>query len=133
MANSFYSYLAFIQPNAKITFDDIKTNLEEFYANKKGKPTITQSKSNMVLTFKDYQFSIHYSNEKHVIEEAREIADRTDVDWADNKIDKEKLKECSSRFEIWGEEDFDMDYFNDSLFIIETIEKLDGLIIFYVN
>ena len=37
---------------------------------------------------------------------------------------------CKKRFEIWGDEDFDMDYFNDSLYIIEQIEKFDGIIIF---
>lgn len=133
MKNSFYNHLAFIYPESNVTIEDVKISLEEFYTNKKIKPSIMQSDNDIVLKFDNYKFHIHLSKDKHVIEEAREIAEDRNIDWADKKFDKELLKQSSSRLEIWGEEDFDMDYFNDSLLIVETIGKLDGLTIFEVN
>ncbi|WP_456313052.1 hypothetical protein [Pseudomonas shirazensis] len=133
MANSFYSYLAFIEPSSNAGIETLKNHLEDFYAKPviTEKPTITVENNQIEILFDDeYRLYVFLSEEDHINEEAQEFAIEYELDWNENTFDKEKLKTCKKRFEIWGDEDFDMDYFNDSLYIIEQIEKFDGVIIF---
>ncbi len=136
MANTFYSYLAFIQPTSNADINILKTNLENFYANQmlEVQPKISLVDNKITLTFKDgYSFFIFLSDEEHIITEAKEFAEETKLDWAEEPFDKEKLKTSKKRFEIWGNDDYHMNYFNDSLFIIEEIENFSDIIIFYLN
>lgn len=133
MANSFYSYSAYILPSSNATIIALKEYLEEFYQNSdtEDQPEINLSDNQITLIFNDeYRFYIYLSEEKHVNEEAVEIAENLETDWNEEPFDKEKLKTAQKRFELWGDEDFDMDYFNDSLFILDQIEKFSDIIIF---
>jgi hypothetical protein len=133
MAYTFYQYLAFIQPDSDADLTVLKNNLESFYAKSGRRPNISQIGKVITVDFDNYKFEISLSDGSHVIEEAVEIANDRVTDYAENNFDKEKLKTSSKRFEISGENDIDMDYFNDSLFIVETIEKFRGVIVFDVG
>lgn len=129
MANSFYSYSAYISPSSNADIKVLKEFLDAFYQESDNK--ITLSDNQITITFDDeYNFYIYLAEEEHVNQEALEIADYLEEDWNENLYDKEKLKASKKRFEIWGDPDFDMDYFNDSLFIIEQVEKFNDIIIF---
>jgi hypothetical protein len=129
MANSFYSYSAYIPPSSNADIKVLKEFLDAFYQESDNK--ITLSDNQITITFDDeYDFYIYLAEEEHVNQEALEIADYLKEDWNENFYDKEKLKASKKRFEIWGDPDFDMDYFNDSLFIIEQVEKFNDIIIF---
>lgn len=129
MANSFYSYSAYIANSSNADITVLKEYLDSFYAS--DHPEITLIDNQIKITFDDdYNFYVYLSNEKHVKEEAKEIAADLEEDWNENLYDKEKLKTSTKRFEIWGDPDFDMDYFNDSLFIIDQVEKFNDIIIF---
>lgn len=133
MANTFYSYLAFIAPNSNASLSLLKNNLETFY--QKGtienKPEIVLDNNQIDIIFDDdYQLHIAFSEEEYVNDEAVELAEQYEFDWNENVFDKAKLETCHKRFEIWGDDDFDMDYFNDSLFVIEEIENFSDVIIF---
>ncbi|KQO25056.1 hypothetical protein ASF10_07760 [Flavobacterium sp. Leaf82] len=136
MANTFYSYLAFITPDSNASLIALKNNLETFYNKSEtaDKPEIVLDNDQIELVFKDeYRLYIAYSQEEYVNEEALELAEEHELDWNENIIDKAKLQTCNKRFEIWGDDDFDMDYFNDSLYIIEQIENFDDVIIFSIQ
>jgi hypothetical protein len=133
MAYTFYHYLAFIQPDSDADLTVLKNNLESFYAKSSRRPNISQIDKVITVDFDNYKFEISLSDGSHVIEEAAEIANDRAADYAENNFDKEKLKTSSKRFEISGEDDIDMDYFNDSLFIVEITEKFKGVIVFDVN
>jgi len=129
MANSFYSYSAYISPSSNADIKVLKEFLDAFYQESDNK--ITLNDNQITITFDDeYNFYIYLAEEEHVNQEALEIADYLEEDWNENPYDKEKLKASKKRFEIWGDPDFDMDYFNDSLFIIEQVEKFNDIIIF---
>ncbi|MGN7810310.1 hypothetical protein [Flavobacterium sp. 22076] len=129
MANSFYSYSAYISPSSNADIKVLKEFLDAFYQESDNK--ITLSDNQITITFDDeYNFYIYLAEEEHVNQEALEIADYLEEDWNETPYDKEKLKASKKRFEIWGDQDFDMDYFNDSLFIIEQVEKFNDIIIF---
>jgi hypothetical protein len=133
MAYTFYQYLAFIQPDSDADLTVLKNNLESFYAKSSRLPKISQIDKAITVDFDNYKFEIFLSDGSHVIEEAAEMANDRVTDYAENSFDKEKLKTSSKRFEISGEDDPDMDYFNDSLFIVETTEKFKGVIVFDVD
>lgn len=122
MANSFYSYSAYISPSSNADIKVLKEFLDAFYQESDNK--ITLSDNQITITFDDeYNFYIYLAEEEHVNQEALEIAGYLEEDWNETPYDKEKLKVSKKRFEVWGDSDFDMDYFNDSLFIIEQVEK----------
>lgn len=133
MSYTFYQYQAFIQPDSDADLTVLKNKLESFYAKTKSPPNISQVDKTITVAFDNYKFQIFLSDEGHVIEEAAEIANDRATDYAENNFDKEKLKTSSKRFEISGEDDIDMDYFNDSLFIVEATEKFKGVIVFDVG
>ncbi|MGO4293929.1 hypothetical protein [Chitinophaga sp. RAB17] len=136
MANSFYSYLAFILPDANANIDTLKNALTDFYSGPEieNQPTVSMNENEITVRFEDdYTFHIAFSNDAHVNVEARELAEEQALDWNEAAFDKAALARSTSRFEIWGEEDYDMDYFNDSLFIIQKIEEFNGVIIFQNN
>jgi hypothetical protein len=133
MAYTFYQYLAFIQPDSDADLTVLKNNLESFYEKSSRRPNISQRDKVITVDFDNYKFEISLSDGSHVIEEAAEIANDRATDYAENNFDKEKLRTSSKRFEISGEDDIDMDYFNDSLFIVETTEKFRGVIVFDVG
>lgn len=136
MANSFYSYLAFLLPGSNANIDTLKSALTDFYAKPviDNKPTISIEGDEISVRFEDeYTFHIAFSAEAHVNIEARELAEEQALDWNEEPFDKAALAQSVSRFEIWGEEDYDMDYFNDSLFIVQKIEEFTNIIIFQNN
>ncbi|GAA3777407.1 hypothetical protein [Flavobacterium ginsengiterrae] len=132
MANSFYSYSAFIAPGSNADIAILKDYLESFYSESDAEnPQIVLDNNEIKLTFDDeYNFYIYLAEEEHINQEALEIADDLEEDWNEDIYDKEKLRASKKRFEVWGDPDFDMDYFNDSLFIIDQIEQFSDVIIF---
>ncbi|SHG30693.1 hypothetical protein [Flavobacterium johnsoniae] len=129
MANSFYSYSAYISPSSNADIKVLKEFLDAFYQESDNK--IILNDNQITITFDDeYNFYIYLAEEEHVNQEALEIADYLEEDWNETPYDKEKLKVSKKRFEVWGDSDFDMDYFNDSLFIIDQLEKFNDIIIF---
>ena len=133
MANTFYSYSAYILPSSNAEITVLKEYLDSFYHKPENidEPKIVLNDNQITITFNDeYNFYIYLSQEKHINDEAVEIADDLETDWNENIYDKEKLKTSIKRFEVWGDPDFDMDYFNDSLFIIDQIEKFSEILIF---
>jgi len=136
MSNTSYSYLAFIQPTSDADIEVLKKNLDTFYnnSNVEEKPCISLKNNKIIINFSEkYKFYIYLSEKEYVIEEAEEFAQNGGLDWADKPFDPKKLKTCRKRFDIWGEDDYDMDYFNDSLYIIEQVEKFSDVIIFYLQ
>lgn len=132
MANTYYSYLAFIAPTSDANLIALKNNLETFYKSvTENKPEIILENEQINLVFEDnYRLYIAFSEEAYVNEEALEIAAESKLDWNETAFDKAKLETCNKRFEVWGDDDFDMEYFNDSLYIIEEIERFTDVVIF---
>lgn len=67
---------------------------------------------------KDYYFHFWFDNSDDTQSEIKEIAQNYD-----GVKDKNLLSSCQSRIEFWGDEDQDMNFFNDSLFLLEQLEN----------
>lgn len=133
MSYTFYSYSIYIQPDSNADLDVLKDNIEAFYSNDDIQPVITLAKKQLTLSFGDYNFYITLSDAPQVMEEAAEIAAAYQTDWNEEPFDQQKLSTCNRRFELWADDDEDMDYMNDSLFILQTIESFKGVTVFHIN
>jgi hypothetical protein len=129
-----YQYFALIQPESDADIKTLKENLDAFYAKSSKKPNISLVDKTITIAFDNFTFKIYLSDDDSVIEESVEMADDFKTDYTYNEFDKEKLKLCSKRFDISGSnEDYNMDYFNDSLFILGQIEKFSGITILSIG
>jgi len=130
MSYKSYRYFALVQPDSNADITTLKENLDTFYSKSSKKPCILLRDKEIEILFDNFTFTISFSDSDWVIEESIEMADDFDTDYNLNDIDKEKLKLCSKRFDITGSDaDANMDYFNDSLFILSQIEKFTGVTI----
>jgi hypothetical protein len=71
-------------------------------------------------------FDIHYVQGADVLEESEAAAKY----YAGDAAIKTAIAQCSARFEMYGDDDHNMDYFNDSLYIQACMEALGRIYIF---
>ena len=130
-----YTHLAFLKPGKTIELETLKSNIASRYAgtNSSISPVITEEAGMLKIALNNYNFYITLVTASHVAVEAREIAEQFEEDWSGNPYDKEQLKQSTVRLDFYGDPDADMEYFNDSLFIIGQIEKTGNAIIFHSN
>lgn len=133
MSQSFYSYMVYILPESDLTLASLKEKLEKFFSLNKSLK-IKYSEKQIILTFEDgYSFNIILNENDYVKVESQEMSEYKKLDYNDHPFDKEKLKKSSSRLELWGDEDYDMEYFNESLYILKEIETFKNIVIFSMN
>lgn len=131
-----YTHLAYLKPGQILNLETLKNNITSRYSSIKNNtpPTITEEANMIKIALnKNYNFYITLVTASHVATEARETAEQLEKDWAGESYDKEELKQATARLDFYGDDDTDMEYFNDSLFILEEIEKLGNTIIFHTN
>jgi hypothetical protein len=124
-----YGYFIFDKNIKERTLEKIQTILETHYLNSAGKPDIQLNDKLLTLKFNDYKFHFVLNDEKWIIEESKEIAE----DLANHRSDKGEIAHCSTRIEFDGDDDFDMDYFNESLFILDELSKCKDYVILDYN
>jgi hypothetical protein len=131
MSYIYYNYAAYIQPDSDLDLIALKNKLDALYQSRSesGTPEITVTDYNMTILFGQYKFTIGLVDEPFVHEEASEFAEHYTVDRNEKEFDKEQLRSCKKRLEIYGDDDPDMDYFNDHLDILDTIETFNGVIV----
>ena len=77
----------------------------------------------LVKMDEDYYFHFWFDNNEGTQSEIKEIAQNYD-----GVKDKNLLSSCQSRIEFWGDEDQDMNFFNDSLFLLEQLGNTPAII-----
>ena len=128
---TYYSYLAFITPDSEADLSSLQAKLQAFFArlNTETKPQLTQAGNRLTIAFGAYRFYVYYATGAHVLIEAAESAADQPVDYADQPIDAARFATCNRRFELHGDPDPSMDYFNEHLYILEGMEEFSGVII----
>lgn len=126
MGYSFYQYFAFFNEHSDASLEALKLKLEHSYAGLDRRPEITLQGEQLVLRFGTYHIRVDLNREDYVQEEAQEVGDHFLQNWKEEPLNLELLKSCNQRFEVAGEEDYDMNYFNDSLYVIEAIDSFSN-------
>jgi hypothetical protein len=133
MSYIYYHKFIFLPYNSTENLDKAQNLLNDFFSKLKLKPefTITRYPLSLVLKLKkkeEYEFEIGFNNKGYVLKEAQEIAKNLSTD---PKISPDLIKLISfspARFEISGDIDPNMDFFNESLFLIEALTKIQDSI-----
>jgi hypothetical protein len=120
MGYTYYQYMAMVAPETSASLETLQASLDAFYSKIKRPYRSAISGNQLTLTLADYKFYVYYATEAHVLEESREMA-QTYIGDASTKA---AIARCATRFEMHGDDDPDMDYFNDSLYLQEQIEAL---------
>ena len=131
MGYTYYSYLAYITSDSAADLPGLHARLQASFAQLQlaSEPLFTLADNELTITLTTYHFTIHYATEAHVHEEAQEFAADSPVDLTGQPVDPARLGACTRRFELRGDPDPDMDYFNDSLTILEALEEFEGVIV----
>ncbi len=75
----------------------------------------------------DWSISLHYSEDSYILEESQDIAEK----YAQNRGDKEVIRNCRTRIELSSDTDSYGEHFNDYIAILEQIEiEFRGAILF---
>jgi len=125
MGYEYYTSQVFISESSDFSLTGLKEKLENFYKSDERDVKITMTADSITVNINNYSFYIGLNEESYVSEEIREIAESINHQ-KDNTI----ISNCKKRLEISADEDFDMDYFNDSLYISEQIEEFKDVFIF---
>lgn len=114
-------YTNFILPLAQEEgfLERIKTQLSVRYQ-------LEDSGLHFIIKIKDYCFYFSFIQEDWVIEESKDIAQNV----GSHRADKQLIANCKSRIEVSADDDFDMDYFNDFMMLMEVISEKEKVVIF---
>lgn len=129
MSHSFYNYMALLEPDSDADLNKLADRLQKRFAASKALIQVQPGKEQLTVTIDEYVFTIYASDSAHVIAESKELADAFKEDYAGNPVERDNVASCARRFEVSGAADYEMNYFNESLFILECIETFNGVII----
>lgn len=127
-----YQYM-FLLTDPKYTLQQLQTWLEAYYqkmiAAQKASLELPLP-SHLLLHLGNYRFHFIHKDEDWVKEESAEMADN----YRGSAVSKEQIRQCASRIEFYGDEDPQMDYFNEQFSLLQQLKDEPGLLIFdYLN
>jgi len=116
-----YESMLLIHPDKPIGTATLASELRSFYQGSDQSAIITErGQSGLDLQFKDYIFRLDFDRSPHVLEEAADIAAR----FGANTGKQQRIAACTSRFEVRADDDPEMNYFNDFMYIIEASQRI---------
>jgi hypothetical protein len=127
MSYIYYCYMGLIPPNSEATLEQLRDRLSNHYGKHNRTHTLELRDSHLRFKIQDYTFDIHYVAAPHVREESGEMAKYYK---GDDQAAKLEIQNCPARFEMSGDDDPNLDYFNDSIMIQEAMEALGIILIF---
>ena len=126
MGYNYYQYFGLIAPGSDASLKGLKDKLYTWYSESDDLFDLKLDGNQLQLSLGDYVFTIHYNDAPTVLAESKEMAETLKGD-SDLKT---AIASCAARFEMHGDTDEDMDYFNDSLYIQEHWEDFEGVYTF---
>ncbi len=137
-----YEYIAFFPHSVEVDLEKLKANLKSKFEYTYDKVDIQfllsndneQSELEITFTEFDYKFFITLQNNQEVLKKAKYFATNYNTNFADESYDVDKLLTCHKSLELSAYEDYNMDYFNCCVYILEEFEKLnDDIFIFLID
>lgn len=125
--------MALIAPGSDADLPTLAGKIEKKFARITPPAQIHTEDNRITILLGNYRFTIYLAESDHVLTESKEMAHHFKKDYAGNPVNKNSLQQCGRRFELSGEADFNMDYFNDSLYILECIEEFKEITILSMN
>jgi hypothetical protein len=123
-----YAVLALIPPAAPAVSPELLRDVLESKFRPVGDVNISMSESRVDFTSKKMRFvlDIEDSASSHVLMESQEIAALYAKDRADSTV----IATYDRRITLTSDDDLPLNHFNDYIFVLEALEKIDGVILF---
>ena len=121
-----YSYQYFLlQTDKQNLLPKIEKLLKQYFSseNNPAKASFYNDNHLLINMEDDYYFHLTHSSNESIREEIQEMAQDYN-----GEIEPSKIAQCQSRLEFWGDEDSDLDYMNDALWILQEISELPEII-----
>lgn len=122
-----YEYFIFCTETGRNPIPVLAELISTLYQNRSLKPEIITSQKHLYIQFKNYQFRFIFIDEDWIIEESKEIANSF---CKSHPKKKQILANSRTRIEFYGEDDPEMEFFNEHLFIFEHINNNPKFLIF---
>lgn len=129
MSYTYYSYLGLIPDPTPASLTDVYERLKKAYENDKRDVEVELGRTRVVLVIDEWTMRIYLSDAVHIQSESRELAD----EFAKGHPKQENIAACKRRFETSADSDGNMDFFNDSLTVLEIMESFGEVYIFDSN
>ena len=126
MGYAYYLNLCLISPESEATMDHLLPKLQQFYAADGDRIAFSRNGNSLKLKIDDYVFEIRHVEGAEILEESESAAKY----YIGDSDTKSAIALCRARFEMYGDDDHNMDYFNDSLYIQECMEAVAKIYIF---
>lgn len=123
---AYQAFLFSAEPSAE-AFSKLKGALKKFCSDHTRQLTLMADDRRARVEFyrEEYYFYLELVDEAWVVEESREIAKNHA-----GRRESAVLANCSYRVEFYGDDDANMDYFNDYFGMMEEFRKIPGMIIY---
>lgn len=116
-----YESAVLVDPEAEITIAQVAAELHRFYDAKPWAPTrMDLHGQTLSLRWPGYLLEVARESLPHVVDESEEIARR----YAASHAHRDRIARCAVRFSTSGDDDPNMDHFNDYLYVGEAIGRL---------
>lgn len=110
----YYYYKIFTRNDLEETFNQLKNHLKQKYK--------LEIREHEIIAYVNEKFSFYLAiNEADYVEEEN-VQIESDYD---GKKDISWIKSCNKRIDFWSDDDKNMDYFNEHLFIMQHWQNLD--------
>ncbi len=123
---SYQNFLFSAEPS-EVFFPRVKAALKSFCEGLKRTTSLMADDRRARIEFyrEEYYFYLTLVDESWVVEESREIAENHAT-----RSESAVIRKCTYRIEFYGDDDVNMDYFNDYFGIMEELQKIPGIIIY---
>lgn len=117
-----YKSLILLDGDSDASIVQAEEVLRSYFSDDDRKISIQSEEEKIIVTIENWKCSIYFNSEPYVIEESKEIVENS------NQLinDRDSISASPRRFEVICDEDFEMNYFNDYLGIIQELGNLKG-------
>lgn len=125
---AYYRLMVLLSDETTLTVESLADRLKKRFAYDLNVTVVVEGeKADLLLVqWGDWSFHLGYESEPHVVIESEEIADH----YAASHPEQKKIAACKRRLSMSGDDDPNMDHFNDYLFVMEILESFPGVYLF---
>lgn len=122
MAYPYYSYMILLGDDSDFSLSQLADQLRATFAEADATVQLPPHSDTLTLVLDGtYRFTITLNEDPSVLTESAEMA-------GEATAHKSEIAQCRKRLELSGDDDPGMDYFNDSVFILETLDTFRGYV-----
>lgn len=120
MGYTYYQSMVLIPPDNPLVFADVVEMMRQRFSRLSVPCQITVEGNKLILQHDSWSLRLYWEQSADVGTESQEIARL----FAVARADQEKFASCDCRLTTAGDDDPNMDFFNDYAFVLEILNKL---------